>query len=102
MGIADGLSHLPTQLMGVAMVEDGEGLTPGITSLALIAVIGLATDVMVNSLAAQILRSDRGFWGNRDRDEANRERVRKGREQEATVLTLALESENGKQREGME
>ena len=81
------------------MVEDGEGLTPVITSL--IVVIGLATDVMVNSFAAQILRSDRSFWGNRDKDESNRERVCEGREQEATVFTLALESENGKQREGI-
>ena len=99
MGIADGLSRLPTWLMGVAMVEAGEGLTPVITSL--ITVIGLATDVMVNSFAAQILRSNRSFWGNRDRDEANRERVHEGREQEATVFTLALESEHGKQREGI-
>ena len=78
MEIADGLSRLPTRLMGVAMVEDGEGLTPVITSL--IAFIGLATDVMVNSFAAQILRSDRSFWDNRDKDEANRERACEGRE----------------------
>ena len=99
MGIADGLSRLPTRLMGMAMVEDGEGLTPMISSL--IAVTGLTTDFMVNSFAAQILRSDRSFWGNGDRNEASWKNVCEAGKQEAMVFTLASENENDKQREGI-
>jgi len=88
MGIADGLSHLPTRLMGVAIVEDREGLTPRI--LSVVAVTGLATDVMVNSFSAQTLRSDRRFWGNGHLDEIDEERVNTTRIWQPKVFTLGL------------
>lgn len=60
MGIADGLSRLPTYLMETPIAEDMEGPTPVISSI--IPVNGLATDVMVNSLSAQAVRSEKAFW----------------------------------------
>jgi len=60
MGIADGLSRLPTYLMETPIAEDMEGPTPVISSI--IRVNGLATDVMVNSLSVQAVRSEKAFW----------------------------------------
>jgi len=99
MGIADGLSRLPTRLMGLTMVEDVEGLIPIISSV--IAVTGLATDVMINSFVAQVLRNDRSFWGNGGWDKVNKEKVYASGLQHAKVFTLELENVTGEQENGI-
>lgn len=60
MGIADGLSRLPTRLLQNAVSEDSEGPRPLIGNL--VAVMGLTTDVMVNTCLAMALRMEEGFW----------------------------------------
>ena len=60
MGIADGLSRLPTRLLALHVAEDTEGPRP-IMGLV-IPVIRLATDVVVNGSLAVTLRMDHGFW----------------------------------------
>jgi len=88
MGITDGLSSLPTRLMGQCMVEDAEGPSTNISSV--IGVTGLATDVMVNSMAAQILRGEEAFWGETSWEEMDGKRVRLDGMKEARVLGLGL------------
>ena len=62
MGIADGLSRLPTRLLQNAISEDSEGPRPLVGNL--VAVMGLTTDVMVNAYLAMALRMEEGFWGS--------------------------------------
>ena len=63
MGIANS-SHLPTPLLQHTTMDDGEGLSPQIANV--VAITGLATDVMVNSGLAIALRSDQKFWDMRN------------------------------------
>ena len=98
MGIADGLSCLPTRLMRECMVKDAEGLTPNLSSI--IGVTALAIDVMVNSIAVQTLRGEEVFWDDRSREVVDGERVRQGGRKEARVYGLGLEKTVEEQVEG--
>jgi len=60
MGMADGLSRLPTRLLQTPVAEDSEALRPLVGTI--VPVKGWAMDVMVNSLLAVGLREDGNFW----------------------------------------
>jgi len=60
MGIADGLSRLPTRLWATHTAEDSEGLRPYMDGI--VPVSGLVTDVIVNSTLAIALRANYKFW----------------------------------------
>ena len=60
IGIADGLSRLPTHLLSIHVAEDTEGLRPFIGGV--VPVAGLVVDVGVNGNLAVALRKGVGFW----------------------------------------
>jgi len=60
MGIADGLSRLPTRLLATHTGEDSEGLRPYMNGI--VPVSRLVTDVVVNSTLAISLRTNYKFW----------------------------------------
>ena len=60
MGIADGLSRLPTRLQSYHTAEDVEGLRPCMEGI--VAVSGLTTDVKINAGLPVALRLGQRFW----------------------------------------
>jgi len=60
IGIADGLSRLPTRLLGYHTAEDVEGLRPCMEGI--VPVSGIATDVKINAGLSVALRLGEGFW----------------------------------------
>ena len=60
IGIADGLSRLPTRLLSYHTAEDVEGLRPFIGGI--VPVSGIAMDVKMNAGLAVALRLGQGFW----------------------------------------
>jgi len=64
LGIAHSFSRLPTSPLQHATMDDAKGLSPQIANV--VAITGLATDVMVYSGLAIALRSDLTFWDMRN------------------------------------
>ena len=60
IGIADGLSRLPTRLLSSHFAEDTEGLRPCMEGI--VPVSGISTDVKVNAGLAMTLRNGSRFW----------------------------------------
>ena len=96
LGIADGLSRLPTRLLIQHVAEDTEGLRPVIGSL--IPVSGLVYDVGMNAELALALRREEGFCQmsevvDSDEEDTNQEELNKtGNAKEGEQLKKAHES----------
>ena len=78
IGIADGLSRLPTRLLNWHFAEDTEGLRPCMAGI--VRVSGVSTDVRMNAALAVALRNGSGFWRSNQEVEGIAEACKKQQE----------------------